>query len=93
MDVSDRYAQDADEFKNSMELIQASISELTAAMKQISRRVAEITQNTNECSTSITGIAERTSQMTEVTIENAHQAESSKSSLEELTAVINKITL
>ena len=93
MEVSDRYAQDADEFKNSMDLIQTSISELTSAMKQISRRVAEITENTNECSESIAGIAERTTQMTEVTIENNHQAESSKTSLDELTAVMNKITL
>lgn len=93
MDISDQYAKDADEFKTSMDNIQTSISELTTAMNQISSSIVEISKNTNECSTGIASIADRTSEMTEVTIENNRQAESSKTSLDELNTVINKITL
>ena len=93
MDISNQYATDANEFKDSMDNIQTSISELTASMSHISKSIAEITKNTSECSAGITSIAERTTEMTEVTIENNRQAESSKTSLDDLNAVISKITL
>lgn len=93
MDISNQYAKDADEYKNSMNLIQDSISELTEAMNHISGSISEITNNINEGSSGISGIAERTSHMAEVTVENSQQAESSRTSLDELKDVINKISL
>ena len=93
MDISDQYAKDADEYKNSMTLIQSSISELTNAMNHISETMSEITSNITEGSSGISGIAERTSQMAEVTVENSQQAENSRESLDELKNVINKISL
>ena len=93
MDISDQYAKDADEYKNSMTLIQSSISELTNAMNHISETMSEITSNITEGSSGISGIAERTSQMAEVTVENSQQAENSRESLDELKDVINKISL
>lgn len=93
MDISNQYAKDADEYKNSMVLIQSSISELTESMNHISVNISEITNTINEGSSNISSIADRTSQMAEVTVENNQQAESSRESLDELKDVINKITL
>ena len=76
-----------------MNLIKDSISELTEAMNHISGSISEITNNINEGSSGISGIAERTSHMAEVTVENSQQAESSRTSLDELKDVINKISL
>lgn len=91
--VSDQYAEDAEEFKISMDNIQNAIAELTRAMNAISDSMSEVDRTVNEGSRGVSGIAERTSQMAEVTVENSRQAESSKNSLNELQMVIDKIRL
>ena len=93
MDVSNQYANDANEFEKSMDTIQHSILELAESMKHISISITEINRTVMEGSTGITGIAERTSQITEVTLENNHHAENSKDGLKVLKDVIEQIVL
>ena len=88
--VSVQYKQDADSFGESMQDIRDHIGALTKEIEKIATAIQGIDTNVNDASQGISDIAERTTNMTQESVESADKAKECRDAVEHLSGIMSK---
>ncbi len=88
--VSVQYKNDADTFGQSMQEIRENIGILTKEIEKIAEAIQGIDTNINDATQGITDIADRTTNMTQESVESEDKARECKNAVENLTGIISR---
>ncbi|MCR5222214.1 MAG: hypothetical protein K6D90_05050 [Lachnospiraceae bacterium] len=88
--VSVQYKNDADTFGQSMQEIRKNIGILTKEIEKIAEAIQGIDTNINDATQGITDIADRTTNMTQESVESEDKARECKNAVENLTDIISR---
>ncbi|MBO4901234.1 MAG: methyl-accepting chemotaxis protein [Lachnospiraceae bacterium] len=91
--VSVQYRNDADTFGKSMQEIRENIGILTKEIEKIADAIQGIDTNINDTSQGITDIADRTTNMTQESVDSADMAKECRNAVENLNKIINRFKI
>ncbi|MCR5118855.1 MAG: hypothetical protein K6B44_04460 [Lachnospiraceae bacterium] len=92
-EVSVQYRDDAGTFGDSMNNIKSSIENLTKEIEKIAGAISNIDSTVNDTTHGVTGIAERTAEMSEETSDSLSKVDTCKQAVSDLNEIIDRFNL
>ena len=92
-EVSEQYRDDAGTFGNSMNNIKSSIEMLTKEIEKIAVAISNIDSTVNDTTHGVTGIAERTAEISEETSDSLSKVDTCKQAVSDLNEIIERFNL